>query len=68
MIQSTKFDPNGTHIKNWCPELEHVPIKFIHQPWTMPQDLQIRIEVVINQNYPWPISSKYVSSARSYPI
>lgn len=33
--QSQKFDPDGTYIRHWIPELRHVPDKFIHTPWEM---------------------------------
>ena len=33
--QGEKFDPNGTYVKAWIPELARVPAKFIHQPWKL---------------------------------
>lgn len=34
--QSKKFDADGIFIKSWIPELQDVPEKYIHEPWTMP--------------------------------
>ncbi|MBT0725259.1 deoxyribodipyrimidine photo-lyase [Rosenbergiella sp. S61] len=31
--QSERFDPQGTFIHQWLPELEEVPEKNIHEPW-----------------------------------
>ncbi|MEK9726794.1 MAG: FAD-binding domain-containing protein, partial [Candidatus Margulisiibacteriota bacterium] len=31
--QSYDQDPNGTFIREWCPELDHIPINGIHEPW-----------------------------------
>ncbi|MGL4860977.1 MAG: deoxyribodipyrimidine photo-lyase [Enterobacteriaceae bacterium] len=31
--QGEKFDPCGTFIRQWLPELTEVPDKWIHQPW-----------------------------------
>ena len=31
-LQSKKFDPEGTFIKKWCPELSHLSSKQIHEP------------------------------------
>jgi deoxyribodipyrimidine photo-lyase len=33
--QGQKFDPDGTYVKRYVPELASVPAKFIHAPWTM---------------------------------
>ena len=39
VIQSEKFDPDGTFIRAWIPELKNVPTKWIHQPWKADLDL-----------------------------
>ncbi|MDX1994136.1 MAG: deoxyribodipyrimidine photo-lyase [bacterium] len=33
--QSQKFDPDGTYIRHFVPELQAVSAKFIHAPWEM---------------------------------
>jgi len=40
LLQSTKFDPEGSFIRKWCPELSNVPNEYIHDPWNMPSKLQ----------------------------
>jgi deoxyribodipyrimidine photo-lyase len=35
VTQSERFDPQGTFIRRYVPELETVPDKFIHAPWRM---------------------------------
>ncbi|WP_040320017.1 cryptochrome/photolyase family protein [Aeromicrobium marinum] len=34
--QGKKFDPDGTYVRRWVPELRDVPDRFVHEPWTAP--------------------------------
>ena len=36
VLQSEKFDPDGTYIRRYLPELADVPLEFLHEPWTAP--------------------------------
>lgn len=54
-LQSQKFDPDGTYIRRWLPELAGVPQKFVHTPWTMPLEIQRQSGCLIGQDYPAPI-------------
>lgn len=36
MLQGKKFDPDGTYVKTWLPELRGVPAKRIHEPYMDP--------------------------------
>jgi deoxyribodipyrimidine photo-lyase len=55
ITQSKKHDPEGTYIRRWVPELEAVPLKFLHEPWTMPAEAQQRAYCQIGEDYPAPI-------------
>lgn len=44
--QSLDQDPEGVFIKRWIPELENMPIEYIHTPWQHPE--------LLNE-YPLPI-------------
>jgi deoxyribodipyrimidine photo-lyase len=37
--QSRELDPQGHFIKKWIPELQNVPVKYIHEPNEMPTDI-----------------------------
>ncbi|WP_265693420.1 deoxyribodipyrimidine photo-lyase [Providencia rustigianii] len=47
--QGKKFDPQGTFIHKWLPELRNVPEQFIHEPHTWAESNQVTL------NYPTPI-------------
>jgi deoxyribodipyrimidine photo-lyase len=34
VLQGEKFDPDGTYVRRWVPELAELPVSLIHQPWT----------------------------------
>jgi deoxyribodipyrimidine photo-lyase len=36
MLQSKKFDPAGTYLRRWIPEIRDLPNDQIHEPWTAP--------------------------------
>jgi deoxyribodipyrimidine photo-lyase len=54
-LQGQRFDPEGVFVKQWLPELAHVPIEFVHEPWKMSEADQRRYNVVIGRDYPAPI-------------
>lgn len=33
--QGKKFDPDGTYVRRWVPELRDVPDRFVHEPWRL---------------------------------
>ncbi|CAJ1367948.1 unnamed protein product [Effrenium voratum] len=40
--QSTTYDKEGRYIRHWIPELRNVPVRFIHQPWTMSPEEKVQ--------------------------
>ena len=55
VLQSRKFDPDGSYIKNWVPELSSLPPKWIHEPWTAPTGELALLGVKLGDTYPYPI-------------
>jgi deoxyribodipyrimidine photo-lyase len=53
--QSQRFDAQGKFIRRYVPELEKVPDKFIHAPWTLPPLEQKLAGCIIGKDYPAPI-------------
>ncbi|MGY1886613.1 cryptochrome/photolyase family protein [Blastococcus sp. SYSU DS0753] len=36
VTQGKKFDPDGTYVKRWVPELHDLDPRHVHEPWTAP--------------------------------
>ncbi|MYL64783.1 deoxyribodipyrimidine photo-lyase [Bacillus hwajinpoensis] len=52
--QAERFDPDGTYIRKYVPELKNVSKKYIHQPSKMSDQEQKESSCVIGQDYPHP--------------
>jgi deoxyribodipyrimidine photo-lyase len=55
-LQAARFDPDGKYIRRWVPELEHVPARWIAEPWRMsPAEAAEAEGVRAGIDYPAPI-------------
>lgn len=50
-----RYDPRGTYVRRYVPELKWVPDEYLAEPWTMPDELQQECKTVIGRDYPEPI-------------
>ncbi len=55
MTQGRKFDPDGTYVRRWCPELDKLDRSVIHAPFEASPDQLRRAGVVLGKDYPRPI-------------
>lgn len=55
VTQGETYDPDGTYVRRYVPELADVPTKYIHAPWTMPPSMAKKAGVEIGRDYPHPI-------------
>ena len=53
--QGERFDPDGTYIRTWVPELAHLPADVIHRPHALPPLLAAMYEFVPGAAYPFPL-------------
>ena len=55
VIQGQRFDPAGTYVRRWVPELGRLDHRHIHRPWmASPIELQ-QAGVRLGRDYPHPI-------------
>ena len=55
VAQSRRFDPDGSYIRRWVPELAGLDDKSIHAPWERPPLELAASGVVLGQDYPAPL-------------
>lgn len=53
--QRDTYDPDGSYVRRYVPELQNVPDEYLSQPWTMPEDIQKETGCVISSDYPAPV-------------
>ena len=54
-LQGEKFDPDGTYVRRWVPELQGLPAKLIHQPWQATPIELASAGVTLGKTYPQPL-------------
>ena len=65
VTQSRRFDPDGSYIRQWVPELDALDNATIHAPWeAAPLDLAAA-GVVLDDTYPAPIIDHAVARDRT---
>jgi len=56
VLQGEKFDPNGSYVRRWLPELAKLPDAVIHQPWKAAPNQLAEAELKLGNRYPFPIA------------
>lgn len=65
VLQGEKFDPDGSYIRRWVPELGELPAKLIHQPWRAAPLELASAKVQLGKTYPRPIVDHKVGRERA---
>ena len=55
LLQGGKFDPDGSYVRRWIPELKDLPAKLIHQPWQATPIELASAGITLGKTYPQPI-------------
>ncbi len=55
VTQSRTFDPLGTYIRRWVPELADLPDQHLHAPWLAPVATLRSAGIQLGSSYPGPI-------------
>lgn len=55
MLQGERFDPDGTYVREFVPELKEMDSAFIHRPFEAPEKVLKAAGVVLGEHYPKPI-------------
>ena len=59
--QGNKFDPDGTYVRRFVPELSALPNKHIHSPFDAPADVLEQAGVRLGETYPEPVADLSLS-------
>jgi deoxyribodipyrimidine photo-lyase len=59
--QGERFDPDGTYVRRWVPELRRVPATSVHSPWTLTREERR----ALCPDYPAPIVDLDETRARA---
>jgi deoxyribodipyrimidine photo-lyase len=65
VLQGQRFDPDGSYVARWVPELSRLPAARIHAPWDAPGEMLLAAGVALGQDYPSPIVDLGASRARA---
>ena len=68
VLQGEKFDPKGTYVRRWVPELANLSDDFIHHPWTASETKLLGAGIRLGHTYPHPIIDHDVARKRALAL
>ncbi len=68
VLQSRRFDPEGSYIKRFIPELSVLPPRWIHAPWTAAPNELTSLGVTLGDTYPYPIIDHSFARERALAV
>jgi len=55
VLQGEKFDPDGSYVRRYVPELANLPDRYVHRPWEAPASVLKDSGLELGKGYPRPI-------------
>jgi len=55
VLQGRKFDPDGSYVRQYVPELANMPARWIHAPWEAPAEVWKGCGLRRGVDYPLPV-------------
>ena len=55
VLQGEKFDPEGSYVRTYLPELAKLPDRYVHRPWEAPAHILRESALELGKDYPKPI-------------
>jgi deoxyribodipyrimidine photo-lyase len=68
VLQGKKFDPDGSYVRRWVPELARLDTAFIHDPWAAPPLALRAAGITIGATYPAPLIDLAEGRARALAV
>jgi deoxyribodipyrimidine photo-lyase len=68
MTQGKRYDPEGSYVRRYVPELAKMPARHIHEPWRAPTEVLEEAGVTIGETYPLPIGEHIPARKRFLEI
>jgi len=65
VAQAAKFDPEGTYVRAWVPELAKLPFPWLLQPWEAPAEVLAGAGVKLGRTYPRPLVDHALARERA---
>lgn len=55
VTQGRRFDPGGSYVRRWIPEIADLDDRFIHAPWEAPAPQLAAAGIELGETYPFPL-------------
>ncbi|MCC0035917.1 MAG: deoxyribodipyrimidine photo-lyase [Hoeflea sp.] len=65
VLQGEKFDPDGDYVRTFVPELAEMPSRYIHKPWSAPEQVLRTAGVRLGDTYPHPVVDHQLARDRA---